>query len=112
MSFTLLVADKERLQHILERIALIEQLLAETERDVIRHAALERCFEVIGEACRHVSKQVRDAYPSIPWTSIIGLRNIVTHEYDLVEIKTLWDIAEHKIPALKDWITGILEKHQ
>jgi len=111
MNAPLLDTDKERLLHILESVALIEQLLRQPSRDRIAQLALERCFEIIGEACRHISRPLRKAYPAIPWTSIIGLRNIVTHDCDKVDMMTIWDIAEHKIPALKDWIKGILDEH-
>ena len=39
------------------------------------------------------------------------MHNILVHEYYKVEKETIWDIAEHKIPALKDWVTGILAKN-
>ncbi|MEZ5691423.1 MAG: HepT-like ribonuclease domain-containing protein [Rickettsiales bacterium] len=106
--------DKERdiikLQHVLEAISGIEKLLASGLKNDIADKALERYFEIIGEACRGVSKDILSKYPTIPWGNIIALRNIISHEYDKVEVKTLYDIAENKIPALRDWIIGILEE--
>lgn len=104
--------DVEKLGHVLEAITGMERLLASDLRNEFAEKALERYFEIIGEACRGISKKIRDQYPEIPWANIIALRNIISHEYDIVEIKTLWEIAEHKIPALKDWIQGILEEYK
>ncbi len=102
--------DLEKLQHIFEAIEGINQLLESGLRNDIGEKALERYFEIIGEACRGVSENIRNKYPEIPWANIISLRNFISHEYDKVKIETLWDIAQHKIPALKDWIKGILEE--
>ncbi len=100
--------DKVALYDILQIIAEIEYLLTLTERNKVSDRALERCFEIMGESCRRISQKIQQQYPSIPWGNIISLRNMITHEYDKVKIDTLWDIAEHKIPALKDWIKGII----
>ncbi len=43
--------------------------------------AVERNLEIIGEAPRHVSERARKRFPDIPWSSVIGLRNIIAHEY-------------------------------
>ncbi len=104
--------DREYLQDILEIITEIEQIVESNDRRFIIERALERCFEIIGEACRRVSAEMKSEYPDIPWNRIVNLRNIITHEYDVVKIETLWEFAEHKIPALKDWISGILKQHE
>ena len=101
--------DIVRLNDILQAISGIEQILIENKDNFITQRAMERCFEILGEACRRVSEELKQEYPDIPWGNIIALRNVISHEYDKVEITTLWEIAQHKIPALKDWIKGILE---
>lgn len=104
--------DVVRLNDILQTISSIEQILTENKDSFIVQKAMERCFEILGEACRRVSEELKQKYPNIPWGNIIALRNVISHEYDKVEIETLWDIAQHKIPALKDWIKGILEEQK
>ena len=44
--------------------------------------ALERLFEILGVAAMRVSEQFRLAHPDIPWQQVIGLRNVIAHEYD------------------------------
>ena len=102
--------DISRLEDILSRISDIEKIFKEDKDNFIVQKAMERCFSILGEACRRVSQNLQNQYPDIPWHSIISLRNIVIHEYDKVVTENLWEIAEHKIPSLRDWIEGILEK--
>lgn len=102
--------DIVRLKHILGEIAEIEDILARGVRDKHLESALERKYTIIGEACRAMSQGLKTQYPEVPWSDIIAMRNILVHEYYRVEKETIWDVAEHKIPALKDWIEGILER--
>ncbi|MEQ1789660.1 MAG: HepT-like ribonuclease domain-containing protein, partial [Rickettsiales bacterium] len=74
--------DVEKLEDTLEAIAGMERLLASDLQNEFAEKALERYFEIIGEACRGISNKVREQYPEIPWKNVIALRNIISHEYD------------------------------
>ncbi len=104
--------DIIRLKHIFDEIAEIEDILRENNRSKIFESALERKYTIIGEACRAISQEMKDKYKKVPWNNIISMRNVLVHEYYKVEKETLWDVAEHKIPALKDWIQGILDEQK
>lgn len=104
--------DIVRLHHILDEISEIEEILIRSVRDKLLEAALERKYTIIGEACRAISAEMQEKYKEVPWGDIIAMRNVLVHEYYKVEKETLWDVAEHKIPALKNWIQGILEKEK
>ena len=52
--------------------------------DVLVRSAVERQFEILGEAARRISEGFRQIHPQIDWQRIIGLRNIVSHRYDEV----------------------------
>lgn len=106
------VRDDVRLQHIMDEIVQIEWILAQPDRGLLAEAALERKYIIIGEASRAISADLRKHYSMVPWADIIAMRNILVHEYYKVERETLWDVAEHKIPALKDWVKGIIETHR
>ena len=73
-----------------------EDLLA----DRMFRSALERTFEIIGEAARRVSGKTRSALPDIPWRSMIGLRNILAHEYDEIRYEILWKLCRNELPLL------------
>ena len=55
--------------------------------------ALERLMELVGEAARRVSPEVQRMHPGIPWRSIIGLRNVLAHEYGRVDHRLLFKAA-------------------
>ena len=62
--------------------------------------ALERNLEIIGEAARNVSLETRVGLPDIPWRSLIGLRNVLTHEYGKIRYEILWTIIGDKLAPL------------
>jgi uncharacterized protein with HEPN domain len=65
-------------------------------------------FIIIGEAAKHVPVKVRRSYPQIPWSKIVGMRNILTHEYPETKAEILWKTAKKRLPALKQVIQEIL----
>ncbi|MFI5272574.1 MAG: DUF86 domain-containing protein [Ktedonobacterales bacterium] len=64
-----------------------------------------RNLEIIGEAVKHLPKALRSGYPSVPWTQISGLRDILAHQYFGVSLPILWDIVQNEAPALRDAVT-------
>ncbi|MBS1523343.1 MAG: DUF86 domain-containing protein [Bacteroidetes bacterium] len=107
------LGDKVRLQHILDAIDEVEiylenvsyeQFLQNSEK---RFATIKQ-IEIIGEACNALSDELKAQYPSIPWKSIIGFRNISIHEYFGVNLQLVWEIANNDLPALKREMTEML----
>ena len=70
------------------------------QRDPNLKLATERRLEIIGEAARRVSEALRAQHPEIPWRSIIGLRNVLAHEYDEIDDERVWRVAVDEIPRL------------
>ena len=68
--------------------------------DSDRRMATERRLEIIGEAARNVSRAFQDAHPDIPWRQIIGLRNVLAHEYGEIRHELIFRIATDQIPGL------------
>jgi uncharacterized protein with HEPN domain len=62
--------------------------------------AVERQLMVIGEAATRVSRDLRDTQPEIPWSSIIGLRNVLAHEYGEVLVERIWIVVQQHVPLL------------
>ncbi|MFH0794494.1 MAG: DUF86 domain-containing protein [bacterium] len=62
--------------------------------------AVERNLEIIGEAARHISRDTRGSHPDIPWSSVIGLRNIIAHEYGEILYEKVWSICRNRLPEL------------
>lgn len=63
-----------------------------------RHA--ERVAELIGEAASRLPEDVRDAWPSVPWRQMIGMRNWLIHGYDGIDADILWDVLSGRAEDL------------
>ncbi len=70
--------------------------------------AVERGFEIIGEAARRVSPAYMSSHPEIPWRKIIGQRNILAHEYGQVDHALLYNSAVEDVPALIAQLQALL----
>ena len=68
--------------------------------DRMLRGAVERHVEIIGEAARKVSRQLRDAHPEIAWRGIIAQRHVLAHEYGEIEQELVWRVATVHIPEL------------
>ena len=62
--------------------------------------AVIRALEIIGEATRRTSSDTLGRYPQVPWPRIVGLRNLLIHNYDEVRLQTVWDIVNLYLPHL------------
>jgi uncharacterized protein with HEPN domain len=102
--------DGEFLDDILFAAALIAMYLEGWSQEVFAadpktQDAVMRRLEIIGEASRQCSDALRSKYPEVPWADVIGMRNIVTHEYHVVSIATVWDTATIDVPELVRLLT-------
>ena len=62
--------------------------------------AIERQLLVIGEAANHLSDELKREYSQIQWKRMIGLRNVLAHEYGEILIDRIWNICQTSIPEL------------
>jgi len=70
--------------------------------------AVVRNIEVIGEAVKRLSKDLRQAYPDIPWRTMAGMRDKVIHHYFGVNYDVVWKVATEDIPGLLPRLKEIL----
>ena len=61
---------------------------------------MERKLEILGEAARRVSAGFREEHPEIPWKQTVGLRNVISHEYDKVNYEEIYRIVRERVPEL------------
>jgi uncharacterized protein with HEPN domain len=76
--------------------------------DVQCQDAVVRRLEIIGEAARRVSPETRAKYPELEWREMTSMRNLVIHEYDVVDIGQVWDTVKNKLPPLIEKLTRIV----
>lgn len=68
-----------------------------------------RNLEIIGEAAKNISADIKNKYPDVEWKKIAGLRDILAHEYFGIDIDVMWDIVKNKLPDLKERSLRILK---
>jgi uncharacterized protein with HEPN domain len=84
--------------------------LAAFMRDRVRQLALERALELIGEPARRVSEGFQSAHPQVEWRSIIGQRNVLAHEYGVIDHARLYRTGKESAPRLIAALEKILER--
>ncbi len=80
--------------------------------DVKTQDAVIRRIEVVGEAARRVSTELRDDHTEVPWSRIVGMRNELAHGYFSVDLNIVWIAAAERLPALRAPIQAILDNLQ
>jgi len=102
------------LEDILEAMNKIEKYtedkdIEEFRADSMAVDAVLRNLEVIGEASTNIPSEFREKNPDIPWKRMIGLRNIVIHEYFGVDLNIIWRIVTKDLPETKPLIEELLK---
>jgi uncharacterized protein with HEPN domain len=68
-----------------------------------------RHLQIIGEASRGLPEDVRALAPEIPWSNIIGMRNILVHGYFDIDTDIVWEAATRDVPNLKPAVERLLK---
>jgi uncharacterized protein with HEPN domain len=105
-------SDLVYLRHILDAIRKIESYVSVGHETFMSTShwqdAVIRQLEIIGEATKRLSPDVRRRHPQIPWKRIAGLRDVLIHDYLGVDISLVWQITQTYLPELKRQIDAIL----
>ena len=64
--------------------------------------AVTRCLEIISEASRRLSKELKQRQPHIAWRDMAGAGNIYRHDYEDVAAKLVWETVQLALPPLRD----------
>ena len=78
-----------------------------TDRKTIN--AVIRSLEVLGEATKHIPAAFRQKNPDVPWSKMAGMRDVLIHDYMGVDLKTVWKVAQERLPEIKPHIEGLWE---
>lgn len=71
--------------------------------------AVVRNFEVLGEAAKRIPEAVRNRAPDIPWRRIAGFRDVLIHQYEIVDPVEIWAVVERDLPGLRKALLELLE---
>jgi uncharacterized protein with HEPN domain len=70
--------------------------------------AVVRAVQLVGQAARNVSQESRVARPDIPWREVIGMRNVVVHDYADVDLDLVWKTVREDLPGLIERLSDML----
>lgn len=104
--------DKEWLLDILEAIEQIEKYSAKGYRtfkeDELIQVWIIHYLQVIGEAANNLSQTLIEANPEVPWADIVGLRNVLVHQYFGIDLERVWETIELYLPSFRQKVEKIL----
>lgn len=83
---------------------------SDMDSNMMLRLALIKAVETIGEAASRVPDDFRSRYPEIPWRETRDLRNRLVHEYDRIDLDTLWNIIQNHIPPLIGQLEDLISK--
>jgi uncharacterized protein with HEPN domain len=110
----------EYIRHILDEIDYILAQVPNTDfasfqKDATLKRAFVRSIEIIGEAAKKLSEDVKARQQDIEWRKVTGMRDRLIHDYFGVDYTIVWDVATTKLPELRVKLQALLdaiEKHQ
>jgi uncharacterized protein with HEPN domain len=106
--------DEVYLQHILDAIADIEKFIEGVTHDEFlknkeKQYAVLRALEIIGEASKNLSTELKTKNRAIQWKDIAGMRDKLIHAYFGINLNLVWETTKKNLPELKQQIDNILE---
>jgi uncharacterized protein with HEPN domain len=95
--------------HAVDALAIAKHMTRESflSDRTMQHAVI-RCLTVIGEAANRVSADTRYALRDVPWAEAVGLRNVLVHEYQRIDLSRVWTIVETDLPPLVNALNAYL----
>lgn len=100
------------IEHILDSIDTIEKFSKNINKvkfilDRLKHDAIIREIEIIGEAVKNISENLKNRHQEVKWKEIAGTRDHIIHHYFGVDMNIVWDIVKINLPDLKVKVTKI-----
>ncbi len=107
--------DPERLRHILQAIARIEQFtlgmtMESLDVNILHKHATAYNIQIIGEAVYKLSKEFKTSHRDTPWDAIEKMRHILVHDYFQVNMRIMWMVITEDLKPLKEQISEYLKE--
>jgi uncharacterized protein with HEPN domain len=108
------LSSLEYLRHILDEATYLTSRAAGlTQSEFLEDETLKRAFvrslEVIGEATKNVSAELRQNYSQVDWRAMAGMRDRLIHHYFGIDYDLVWDVVANRVPLLQQEIQRIIQ---
>ncbi|MBK8030276.1 MAG: DUF86 domain-containing protein [Chloroflexi bacterium] len=104
--------DKVYLRDIADCIEKIQRYtqagLAAFEQNPMAQDAVIRNFEIIGEATKRLSNELKSQNSEIPWRRIAGFRDVLIHDYTDIDLTEVWNTVERDLPLLQRKVEALI----
>ena len=104
--------DQKKLRDIVAAIEAIQAYSVSSYEEFLADAKTQDAILynliIIGEAANQISAEFQERHHTIPWSSMIGTRNIIVHGYDQVKLQIVWKILDRDLEMLKTEIAKVL----
>lgn len=104
--------DQESILDIIESIKLILHYVEGVNQESLaanyeKQDAILRRITIIGEATKRLSPEFRQKHSDIPWKKIAGMRDVITHDYDEIDLTEIWTVITENIPELLKYLENL-----
>jgi uncharacterized protein with HEPN domain len=104
-----------RLLHIRDEIdgivsALQNATFADYQESYTLRRAAERAVQIVSEATKSLPSEMLARHSEAPWNAIIGIGNILRHEYQRIDDRRLWEIVTVHLPELRPVIMAMIDE--
>ena len=105
-------ADNIWIKHVEEAIEIINSHIGDVTIEQFKNSvkdqdAVIRRIEIIGEAVSNISDKFQEAHSQVNWADIVGMRNILAHEYFGIDLDIVWSTIKNDIPRLKEALSNL-----
>jgi len=100
------------LLHIRDAVVQIESYTEGGHEEFFNNKMIQdaviRNLEIIGEATKKLTPDLRDRRPEVPWSRIAGMRDVLIHDYFDVDLQIVWDVVKNRLPELKSHVESLI----
>jgi uncharacterized protein with HEPN domain len=105
--------DRERLLDILEAIDRVDKYAVRGrdvfDRDELVQSWCLRHLQIIGEAARAITDELKAEHPEMAWSRIVGMRHVLVHDYFGIDLEIVWSAVSKDLPDLEEKVQRLLE---
>jgi uncharacterized protein with HEPN domain len=97
--------DLTYIEQIIQAISKVENYTFEGKEYFISSSLVQdaviRNIEIIGEIAKRVSPDFKATHYDIPWRKMAGIRDVLIHDYDSIDLDIVWNVVESELPKIK-----------